>query len=138
MPQNFYDQMDRAGILIDAGFQCCDKWEPSASGRGVTAQDYHVMYLSSLTIGQQLRDHPSVINFSWSDNQPIKEQESRLAGGLRPVRLPGPDHLLGRVQHRPGSWARRARRKGPTTGCRRTTGTTPPTPATTATTTTPR
>ena len=75
MPQNFYDQMDRAGILIDAGFQCCDKWQPSGSGRGVTAQEFHVMYLSSLTIGQQLRDHPSVINFSWSDNQPIKEQE---------------------------------------------------------------
>ena len=36
MPQNFYDQMDRAGILIDAGFQCCDKWAPSSSGRGVT------------------------------------------------------------------------------------------------------
>jgi len=75
MPQNFYDQMDRAGILIDAGFQCCDKWQPSGSGRGVTAQEFHVMYLSSLTIGQQLRDHPSVINFSWSDNPPIKEQE---------------------------------------------------------------
>ncbi|MGH3405738.1 MAG: hypothetical protein ACRDRJ_25080 [Streptosporangiaceae bacterium] len=75
MPQDFYDQMDRAGILIDAGFQCCDKWQPSGSGRGVTAQEFHVMYLSSLTIGQQLRDHPSVINFSWSDNQPIKEQE---------------------------------------------------------------
>ena len=75
MPQNFYDQMDRAGILVDAGYQCCDKWQPSGSGRGVTAQEFHVMYLSSLTIGQQLRDHASVINFSWSDNQPIKEQE---------------------------------------------------------------
>jgi len=81
MPQDFYDQMDRAGILIDAGFQCCDKWEPSSSGRGVTSQDYHVMYESSLTIGQQLRDHPSVLNFSWSDNQPINEQEvASLAG----------------------------------------------------------
>jgi exo-1,4-beta-D-glucosaminidase len=81
MPQNFYDQMDRAGILIDAGFQCCDKWEPSSSGRGVTSQDYHVMYESSLTIGQQLRDHPSVLNFSWSDNSPINEQEvASLAG----------------------------------------------------------
>jgi hypothetical protein len=75
MPQNFYDQMDRAGILIDAGFQCCDKWAPSSSGRGVTSQDYHVMYESSLTIGEQLRDHPSVLNFSWSDNNPINEQE---------------------------------------------------------------
>jgi len=81
MPQDFYDQMDRAGILIDAGFQCCDKWAPSSRGRGVTSQDYHVMYESSLTIGEQLRDHPSVLNFSWSDNSPINEQEvASLAG----------------------------------------------------------
>jgi exo-1,4-beta-D-glucosaminidase len=82
MPQNFYDQMDRAGILIDAGFQCCDKWAPPFSGRGVTAQDYHVMYLSSLTIGEQLRDHPSVLNFSWSDNNPINEQETASLAGF--------------------------------------------------------
>jgi Ig-like domain-containing protein len=82
MPQDFYNQMDRAGILIDAGFQCCDKWGPSSSGRGVTAQDYHVMYLSSLTIGQQLRDHPSVLNFSWSDNPPINEQETASLAGF--------------------------------------------------------
>ena len=75
MPQDFYDQMDKAGILIDAGYQCCDKWAPSSSGRGVTAQDYRVMYQSAYTIGQQLRDHPSVLNFSWSDNSPIAEQE---------------------------------------------------------------
>ncbi len=82
MPQDFYDQMDRAGILIDAGFQCCDKWAPSSSGRGVTSQDYHVMYESSLTIGQQLRDHPSVLNFSWSDNSPINEQETASLAGF--------------------------------------------------------
>jgi exo-1,4-beta-D-glucosaminidase len=82
MPQNFYDQMDRAGILIDAGFQCCDKWAPPSSGSGVTSQDYHVMYLSSLTIGEQLRDHPSVVNFSWSDNNPINEQETASLAGF--------------------------------------------------------
>ncbi len=75
MPQDFYNQMDQAGILIDAGFQCCDKWAPPFSGRSVTAQDYHVMYESALTIGEQLRDHPSVLDFSWSDNNPIAEQE---------------------------------------------------------------
>jgi exo-1,4-beta-D-glucosaminidase len=82
MPQDFYDQMDRAGILIDAGFQCCDKWAPPGSGRGVTSQEYHVMYLSSLTIGEQLRDHPSVLNFSWSDNNPINEQETASLAGF--------------------------------------------------------
>ena len=27
MPDDFYQQMDRAGMLIDSGFQCCDAWE---------------------------------------------------------------------------------------------------------------
>jgi exo-1,4-beta-D-glucosaminidase len=82
MPQDFYNQLDRAGILIDAGYQCCDKWQPSSSGRGVTAQDYHVMYESAYAIGQQLRDHPSVLNFSWSDNNPIAEQEAVTDAGF--------------------------------------------------------
>jgi exo-1,4-beta-D-glucosaminidase len=82
MPEDFYNQMDRAGILIDAGFQCCDSWQPSSSGRGVTSQAYHVMYESSLAIGQQLRDHPSILDFSWSDNQPINEQEAASLAGF--------------------------------------------------------
>jgi exo-1,4-beta-D-glucosaminidase len=82
MPQDFYNQMDRAGILIDAGFQCCDSWQPSSSGRGVTSQSYHVMYESSLAIGQRLRDHPSILDYSWSDNQPINEQEAASLAGF--------------------------------------------------------
>jgi exo-1,4-beta-D-glucosaminidase len=82
MPQDFYNQMDRAGILVDAGFQCCDYWQPPGRGQGVTSQDYHVMYESSLTIGKRLRDHPSVLNFSWSDNQPINEQEAASLAGF--------------------------------------------------------
>ncbi|MGH9017210.1 MAG: glycosyl hydrolase 2 galactose-binding domain-containing protein, partial [Acidimicrobiales bacterium] len=76
MPDDFYRQMDRAGIMIDAGFQCCDRWQLPADGRGVTAKDYSIMYLSALTIGQRLRNHPSVIDYSWSDDAPAKKQES--------------------------------------------------------------
>src|SRR5256885_12353108 len=36
---------------------------------------FRSMYESSLAIGKRLRDHPSVINYSWSDNSPIPEQE---------------------------------------------------------------
>jgi exo-1,4-beta-D-glucosaminidase len=90
MPQNFYEQMDAAGILIDGGFQCCDAWAPSSSGRGVTTQEYHVMYESALTIGQQLRDHPSVLNFSWSDNAPIPEQEVASEQGFAQSGFQGP------------------------------------------------
>jgi exo-1,4-beta-D-glucosaminidase len=75
MPADFYAQLDRAGILVDAGFQCCDFWQPPGDGSGVTASDYRGMYEASLTIGRRLRDHPSVLNFSWSDNNPIAEQE---------------------------------------------------------------
>jgi exo-1,4-beta-D-glucosaminidase len=74
MPADFYDQMDRAGIMIDAGFQCCDKWQPDPSAT-LTQHDRDIMHLSSLTIGQRLRNHPSVINFSWSDNAPLPDQE---------------------------------------------------------------
>ena len=32
MPDDFYEQMDRAGILVDGGFQCCDAWQLQDSG----------------------------------------------------------------------------------------------------------
>ena len=82
MPGDFYEQMDRAGILIDAGFQCCDRWQLPQSGRGVTPNDYRVLELSARTIGERLRDHPSVINYSWSDNAPTPKQEQVSAQGF--------------------------------------------------------
>jgi exo-1,4-beta-D-glucosaminidase len=74
MPADFYEQMDRAGILVDAGFECCDAWELPSDGKGVTAQDYRVLANSALAIGRELRNHPSILNFSWSDNNPIPRQ----------------------------------------------------------------
>jgi exo-1,4-beta-D-glucosaminidase len=74
MPADFYEQMDRAGILVDAGFQCCDAWELPGDGKGVTAHDYRVLANSALAIGRRLRNHPSILNFSWSDNNPIPRQ----------------------------------------------------------------
>ena len=74
MPGDFYEQMDRAGILIDAGFQCCDAWQLPDNGKGVTAQDYRVLANSALAIGRRLRNHPSILNYSWSDNNPIPRQ----------------------------------------------------------------
>ena len=74
MPDDFYEQMDRAGILIDGGFQCCDAWQPSRRAQ-LTPQQLAVLGNSALTIGQNLRNHPSVLNFSWSDNAPVLQQE---------------------------------------------------------------
>jgi exo-1,4-beta-D-glucosaminidase len=74
MPQDFYEQMDRAGIMIDAGFQCCDAWQIEGSRRP-SLREYAVMERSARTIGEELRDHPSVIDFSWSDDAPTPKQE---------------------------------------------------------------
>jgi len=80
MPDDFYEQMDRAGILIDGGFQCCDAWQPSRR-KTLSTQQLAVLGNSALTIGENLRDHPSVLNFSWSDNPPTQAQEQvSLAG----------------------------------------------------------
>ncbi len=74
MPDDFYEQFDRAGILIDGGFQCCDAWQPSRR-RPLSAQALAVLGNSALTIGENLRNHPSILNFSWSDNAPVQQQE---------------------------------------------------------------
>jgi exo-1,4-beta-D-glucosaminidase len=75
LPENFYEQMDRAGILIDAGFQCCDAWQLQDS-KLTSNHDFQVLYNSARTIGENLRNHPSVLNFSWSDNNPTPRQEA--------------------------------------------------------------
>jgi exo-1,4-beta-D-glucosaminidase len=74
MPDDFYEQMDRAGILIDGGFQCCDAWQVSRR-HPPNSQQLAVLGNSALTIGENLRNHPSILNFSWSDNAPTVPQE---------------------------------------------------------------
>jgi exo-1,4-beta-D-glucosaminidase len=75
MPQDFYEQMDAAGMLINAGFQCCDAWELESSGLTSSA-DYAIMSNSATAIAQSIRNHPSVFSFQWSDLNPTTEQES--------------------------------------------------------------
>jgi exo-1,4-beta-D-glucosaminidase len=83
MPGNFFTQMDRAGILVNAGFQCCDAWQLPYNGRGVTSADYRLLRLSALTLGERLRNHPSVDSFQWSDNAPIPRQEKVSLAGFK-------------------------------------------------------
>ncbi len=73
MPDDFFQQLDQAGILVNAGYQCCDAWEVSGT---LTAAQLAILQLSALTIGQNLRNHPSVFSFQWSDNAPTTQQES--------------------------------------------------------------
>ncbi len=75
MPSEFFQQMDQAGILVNAGYQCCDGWQLQQFHL-VSPADFKIMALSALTIGQNLRNHPSVFSFQWSDAQPTPKQEA--------------------------------------------------------------
>ena len=100
MPANFYEQMDRAGILIDAGYQCCDAWQLQGS-KLTSAHDYRILALSARTIGENLRNHPSVAQFQL-ERQPADAAPGAGVGARVPCRgLPGAADRLRRIQDRP-------------------------------------
>ena len=69
----FYDLADRNGILVLAGWECCDKWESWARTGGAPwdAEDDKVAAASMASEARLLRNHPSVIGFMiGSDNAP--------------------------------------------------------------------
>ncbi len=75
MPEDFYDQMDRAGILVASGYQCCDAWQLDPD-KPLSAKQRDVLANSAATLARRLREHPSVFTFQWSDNNPTDEQEA--------------------------------------------------------------
>ncbi len=80
MPADWFQQMDAAGILVNGGFQCCDAWEV---GGTLTQAQLNVLQNSAQTIGTNLRNHPSVFSFQWSDNQPSSQQEQVSEAGFQ-------------------------------------------------------
>ncbi len=69
----FYELADRDGIMILAGWECCDKWESAAKTGGAPwdANDLKVAQASMASEARLLRNHPSVIGFLiGSDNPP--------------------------------------------------------------------
>ncbi|WP_229238371.1 glycosyl hydrolase 2 galactose-binding domain-containing protein [Dyella amyloliquefaciens] len=71
--QRFYDLADRNGIMILAGWECCDKWESAAmtGGEPWNDADRKVAEDSMASEARLLRNHPSVIGFFiGSDNAP--------------------------------------------------------------------
>ncbi|WP_232821135.1 sugar-binding domain-containing protein [Dyella sp. C11] len=69
----FYELADQNGIMVLAGWECCDKWESAAKTGGSTwtAADMKVAQDSMASEARLLRNHPSVIGFYiGSDNAP--------------------------------------------------------------------
>jgi exo-1,4-beta-D-glucosaminidase len=70
-----YDLADEYGILVMAGWCCCDHWEQWEKW---TPENFDVAYASLRSQIYELREHPSV--FLWlngSDNPPIAEVEAK-------------------------------------------------------------
>ena len=84
--QRFYDLADRNGIMVLAGWECCDKWESAARTGGApwTAADTKVAEESMASEARLLRNHPSVIGFLiGSDNAPPPAIAKMYADTLR-------------------------------------------------------
>ena len=91
--QHFYDLADRDGILILAGWECCDKWEAAAKTGGVpwNATDEKIAQESMASEARLLRNHPSVIAFLiGSDNAPPPAVATMYVDTLRAADWPLP------------------------------------------------
>jgi exo-1,4-beta-D-glucosaminidase len=89
----FYDLADREGIMILAGWECCDKWESWAKtgGEPWNASDEKVAQASMSSEARLLRNHPSVIGFLiGSDNAPPEAISKMYVDTLRAEDWPLP------------------------------------------------
>jgi exo-1,4-beta-D-glucosaminidase len=95
----FYDLADRMGLLVMAGWSCCDMWEV---WRDWGDEQKTVALESVRSQAMRMRDHPSV--FVWldgSDNPPVAEIEQAYDDVLRQVNWPNP--VLSSASAKPSS-----------------------------------
>jgi exo-1,4-beta-D-glucosaminidase len=84
----FFDLADRYGILVMAGWCCCDHWEHWDKW---TAADHEISKASQASQIQRLRSHPSLLVWlNGSDNPPPADVESDYVAILKQYRWPNP------------------------------------------------
>jgi exo-1,4-beta-D-glucosaminidase len=91
--QRFYDLADRDGIMVLAGWECCDMWEAwsGTGGEPWDAADMQVARASMQSEARLLRNHPSVIGFLiGSDNAPPPEIATMYVDTLHAEHWPNP------------------------------------------------
>jgi exo-1,4-beta-D-glucosaminidase len=85
---HFLHLADEKGILVMAGWTCCDHWE---EWKHWNAEDYAIAGDSLRDQIRRLRNHPSVfVWFNGSDNPPPTTQEERYIAILKEVNWPNP------------------------------------------------
>jgi exo-1,4-beta-D-glucosaminidase len=84
----FYNETDRRGILVMAGWSCCDHWENWAKW---TDEDREIAKESMRSQMLRLRGHPSLLMWlNGSDNQPPPAQEQVYLDIEKELRWPNP------------------------------------------------
>ena len=86
--EEFFDLADRQGILIMAGWCCCDFWEKWPKWK---PQDFDIAKASLIDQIYRLRNHPSVIMWlNGSDNPPPPDVEQMYLDVEKQLRFPNP------------------------------------------------
>ena len=72
-PEDFFEKADRKGVLVMAGWSCCDHWEHWSRW---SQADYEIAKESLVSQIYRLRSHPSLIGWlNGSDNPPPPDVE---------------------------------------------------------------
>ena len=86
--KRFLEVCDREGILVIAGWCCCDFWERWSQWQD---NDYDVATESLRDQIRRIRNHPSVITYWYgSDNPPNARAESNYLAVLKELNWPNP------------------------------------------------
>jgi exo-1,4-beta-D-glucosaminidase len=87
-PDDFFDKADRLGILIMAGWCCCDHWEHWSNW---SEADYQIAKQSLITQIYRLRGHASLLAWlNGSDNPPPPDVEKMYLDVERDALWPNP------------------------------------------------
>ena len=85
---HFFELADRYGILVMAGWCCCDHWEHWDKWK---KEDYEIAAESLRSQIRRLRNHPSLLVWlNGSDNPPPPEVEQMYVGILKALHWPNP------------------------------------------------
>ena len=85
---HFFDLADQMGILVTAGWCCCDHWEKWENWND---EDHSIAAASLRDQIRRLRGHPSIFNWmNGSDNPPVAEVEKKYIDIVKELDWPNP------------------------------------------------
>jgi len=85
---HFFDLTDQMGILVTAGWCCCDHWERWQNWKD---EDHSIAAASLRDQIRRLRSHPSIFNWmNGSDNPPVPAVERKYIEILKELDWPNP------------------------------------------------